>query len=111
MVYVLARKYKLERIVDLSKVATMELLEGKGKAKIGLLSPSGEMLGYIEFKKDNLKKVLRQLTQLIEVSKNVIDPRIFTVSENGEFVDFESVKEISEKEEKAVLREASDVVI
>lgn len=90
---------------------TMELLEGKTKTKIGLVSQSGEILGYVEIKKEKYRDAITKLTQLIEFSKVTGDARIYIITQDAEFVDFESVKEISEKEEKAVLREASDVVI
>lgn len=71
------------RVVDLSRVAALEVLEGKTKALISLKSNTDITLGQIEIEKECKDKALAFLTMLIEQSKQHSDARIFTIKDSG----------------------------
>ncbi len=69
------------RIVDLSKVAALSVIENDEKTVIELRSANDSTLAQVIAKKDEAERVIDALTLLIEQSKQFSDARIFTLEE------------------------------
>ncbi len=69
------------RIVDLSKVATLSVVENDSKTIIELRSANDSALAQIIARREEAERVIGALTLLIEQSKQFSDARIMTIDE------------------------------
>ena len=69
------------RIVDLSKVATLSVIENDSKTIIELRSANDSALAQIIARRGEAERVIDALTLLIEQSKQFSDARILTIDE------------------------------
>lgn len=69
------------RIVDLSKVAALSIIENDEKTVIELRSANDSALAQVIAKKDEAERVIDALTLLIEQSKQFSDARVLTIDE------------------------------
>ncbi|WP_099209191.1 hypothetical protein [Thermococcus henrietii] len=72
---------KWKRLVDLSRVAALDVIENEKNAVIGLRSANDTELAKLIVEKEKLQETIDALTLLIEQSKQFSDAKVLTLEE------------------------------
>jgi len=72
---------KWKRLVDLSRVAALDVIENERNVVIGLRSANDTELAKLIVEKGKLRETIDALTLLIEQSKQFSDAKVLTIEE------------------------------